>query len=142
MALDVVKLYISLLSEFFLFSDKAVVMTPPGSSSNTTPPLLPKDSNSITTAHHLMKILGEIQESVTEINGMEISNDASSSLKSLLESARWKFEDILIHAWLRGTPPSPSFFLSIRTSLPSRHPHLSPPLLTFLMSAPPVSDYR
>ena len=110
MALDVVKLYISLLSEFFLFSDKAVVMTPPGSSSNTTPPLLPKDSNSITTAHHLMKILGEIQESVTEINGMEISNDASSSLKSLLESARWKFEDILIHAWLRGTPPSPSFF--------------------------------
>lgn len=103
MALDVVKLYISLLSEFFLFSDKAV-MTPPGSSSNTTPPLLPKDSNALTTAHHLMKILGEIQESVTEINGMEISNDASSRLKSLLESARWKFEDILIHASLRGTP--------------------------------------
>ncbi|CAL1708863.1 unnamed protein product [Somion occarium] len=100
MALDIVKLYISLLSEFFLFSDMAV-MTPPTSSSNTTPPLLPRDSNSLTTAHHLMKILGEIQESVSEINGMEISNDASSSLKSLLESARWKFEDILIHAWLR-----------------------------------------
>lgn len=113
MALDVVKLYISLLSEFFLFSDMAV-MTPPASSSNTTPPLLPKNSNAITTAHHLMKILGEIQESVTEINGMEISNDASSSLKSLLESARWKFEDILIHAWLRGTPPPSIFYLNVQ----------------------------
>ncbi|KAI0071274.1 hypothetical protein K474DRAFT_1776271 [Panus rudis PR-1116 ss-1] len=100
MALDIVKLYISLLSEFFLFSDMAV-MTPPTTATNTTPPLLPKDSNSLTTAHHLMKILGEVQESVQEINSMEISNDASSSLKALLESARWKFEDILIHAWLR-----------------------------------------
>ncbi|THH31004.1 hypothetical protein EUX98_g3179 [Antrodiella citrinella] len=102
MALDVVKLYVSLLSEFFLFSDMAV-MSPLGSASNTTPPLLPKDSNSLTTAFHLMKILGEIQESVNEISVMEISHDASSSLKSLLESARWKFEDILVTAWLRDT---------------------------------------
>lgn len=101
MALDVVELYVSLLSEFFLFSDMAV-MSPSGTSSNPTPPLLPKDSNSLTTAFHLMKILGEIQESVNEITVMEISHDASSSLKSLLESARWKFEDILVTAWLRG----------------------------------------
>ncbi|TCD67800.1 hypothetical protein EIP91_011928 [Steccherinum ochraceum] len=102
MALDVVKLYVSLLSEFFLFSDMAV-MSPTGSSSSSTPPLLPKDSNSLTTAFHLMKILGEVQECVNEISVMEISHDASSSLKSLLESARWKFEDILVTAWLRDS---------------------------------------
>ncbi|KAL4245502.1 Exocyst complex component SEC5, partial [Abortiporus biennis] len=100
MALDIVKLYISLLSEFFLFSDSHV-MSPPGSLGHTTPPLLPRETNSLTTSHHLMKILGEIQESVNEINAMEISNEASSSLKNLLESARWKFEDILIHTWTR-----------------------------------------
>ncbi|KAH8101822.1 exocyst complex component Sec5-domain-containing protein [Cristinia sonorae] len=100
MALDIVKLYVSLLSEFFLFSDMAV-MSSSVSGSNTTPPLLPRDSNSLTTAFHLMKILGEVQESVNEITVMEISHDASSSLKSLLESARWKFEDIMVNAWLR-----------------------------------------
>ncbi|KAI9065588.1 hypothetical protein FKP32DRAFT_1610523 [Trametes sanguinea] len=97
MALDIIKLYISLLSEFFLFSDMAVMS--PGR--NTTPPLFPKDSNSLTTAHHLMKILGEIQDSVNDVTGMEISSEATSILKTLLESARWKFTDLLVNAWLR-----------------------------------------
>ena len=41
MALDIIKLYISLLSEFFMFSDMAVMS--PGR--NTARPLLPKSSN-------------------------------------------------------------------------------------------------
>ncbi|PSR78598.1 hypothetical protein PHLCEN_2v7345 [Hermanssonia centrifuga] len=100
MALEIVKLYISLLSEFFMFSDVAVVMSP-SLGSSTTPPLLPRDSNTLTTMHHLTKILGEIQESVNEVQGIEISSEASSSLKNLLESARWRFEDILVNSWLR-----------------------------------------
>ena len=99
MALDIIKLYISLLSEFFMFSDMAVMS--PGRS--TAPPMFPKASNSLTTAHHFMKILGEIQDSVNDVTGMEISGEATSSLKSLLESARWKFEDLLVNAWLRGS---------------------------------------
>lgn len=100
MALDIVKLYISLISEFFTLSDMAVMASP--SSRGSGPAYLPPDSHSLSTAHYLMKILGELQESVNELNGMEISNEASSSLKSLLESAKWRFEDILINAWLRG----------------------------------------
>ena len=98
MALDIIKLYISLLSEFFMFSDMAVMS--PGRV--LTPPLFPRTSNSLTTAHHLMKVLGEIQDSVNDVTGMEISSEATSSLKSLLETARWKFEDLLVNAWLRG----------------------------------------
>ncbi|KAI0702034.1 exocyst complex component Sec5-domain-containing protein [Cerioporus squamosus] len=97
MALDIIKLYVALLSEFFMFSDMAVMS--PGR--NTAPPLFPKSSNSLTTAHHLMKILGEIQDSVNDITGIEISGEATSSLKALLESARWKFADLLVNAWLR-----------------------------------------
>lgn len=78
-------------------------MASPGGSNNTSPPLLPINSNSLETAHYLMKILGEVQDSVNELNGMEISNEVSSGLKSLLESTKWRFEDILINAWLRGT---------------------------------------
>ncbi|KAF7349293.1 Exocyst complex component SEC5 [Mycena sanguinolenta] len=96
MALDIIKLYISLVSQFFKLSDMAV--TSPGGS---TPPELPTNSNSLCTAHYLMKILGEIQETVNELNVMEISNETASGLKSLLESAKWRFEDLLITSWLR-----------------------------------------
>jgi exocyst complex component 2 len=47
-------------------------------------PLLPGDSNTLTTAHYLMKILTEIQDNVNEINSMEISSE--SSLDDLLET--------------------------------------------------------
>lgn len=98
MALDVVKLYISLISQFFKLSDVAV-MSMPGSHS-TPPQYLPENAHSLCTAHYLVKILADIQESVTELTAMEISTDGG--LKSLLESVKWRFEDILIQAWLRG----------------------------------------
>jgi exocyst complex component 2 len=100
MALDCVRLYISLVSEFFALSD-IVVMLGSGSSKNM-PPMLPTNVHSISTAHYLMKLSGEIHESVNELNGMEISPEVSSGLKSLLESVKWRFTDILIHVWLRG----------------------------------------
>jgi exocyst complex component 2 len=99
MALDIIKLYVSLLSEFFVFSDMAVMTAP---TEGGPVPLLPDNSNSLTTAHYLMKILTEIQDNVNEINSMEISGDMSSSLKGLLESAKWGFEDVLTHAWVKG----------------------------------------
>ena len=98
MALEIIRLYVSLLSEFFVFSDVAVMSPGRG----TAPPGFPKCSNSLTTAHHLMKILGEIQDSVNDVTGMDITSEATSSLKALLESARWKFQDILVSTWLRG----------------------------------------
>ncbi|KAJ6484343.1 exocyst complex component sec5 [Mycena vitilis] len=97
MALDIIKLYISLVSQFFKLSDMAVMASPGGS----PPPSLPTNSNSLCTAHYLMKILGEVQETVNEVNAMEISNEAASGLKSLLESAKWRFADLLITSWLR-----------------------------------------
>jgi exocyst complex component 2 len=100
MALDIVKLYISLISDFFKLSDMAVMASP---NSNTfTASLLPVDTHSLVTAHYLLRIIGELQESVGELHGMEISSEASLSLNSLVESAKWSFTDILVNAWLRG----------------------------------------
>lgn len=99
MALDIVKLYISLISEFFKLSDVAV-MTSLGGSYNSTPPLIPKNTHSACNAYYLLKILSDIQDTVNELNGLEISQD--NGLKNLLESVKWRFEDILIDSWLRG----------------------------------------
>ena len=98
MALDVVKLYISLISEFFILSDMTVMASPKSKVS----PLLPASSQSMSTAYFLLKMLNDIQDTVNELNLMEISNETSASLKNLLESVKWRFEDVLVAAWLRG----------------------------------------
>lgn len=56
----------------------------------------------MSTAYYLLKMLNDIQDTVNELNLMEISNETSASLKNLLESVKWKFEDVLVVAWLRG----------------------------------------
>jgi exocyst complex component 2 len=105
MALDIVKLYIALLSEFFVLSDMAAMAS---SSASTAPAVFPTHSNSLTTAHYLMKILGEIQDTMGEIDTMDISSEAAGGMRSLLESARWKFVDVLVQGWQRGESHSHS----------------------------------
>ena len=99
MALDIVKLYVSLLSEFFCLSDAVVMQR---NNSDSPPKLLPRHSNSLTTAHFLIKILIEIQDCASEVTGMDIVPEATSNLRNLVDSTRWKFGDILVRAWLRG----------------------------------------
>jgi exocyst complex component 2 len=107
MALDVVKLYISLISEFFILSDMTA------SPNSKVPPLLPTGSHSMSTAYYLLKMLNDIQDTVNELNLMEISNETSASLKNLLESVKWRFEDVLVASWLRGKP---FFFSTAKTT--------------------------
>lgn len=139
MALDIVKLYISLLSQFFNLSDMAVMSTQSPSFSNATPTLLPENSPSLSTAHYLMKILGEIQECVNELNGMEISNDISLILKGLLDSAKWRFEDVLVAAWLRGIVPELIVYPHLIFSF-SRREQLPPPRSLGLQPLRPICD--
>ncbi|KAL1716688.1 exocyst complex component Sec5-domain-containing protein [Schizophyllum commune] len=97
MAVDMVKQYIALISQFFRLSDMAV-RSPSAEKSDS---LMPANSHSLSTTHYLLRIMGEIQETVNELNSMEISSDAGVSLRGLMESAKWTFEDVLISAWLR-----------------------------------------
>ena len=82
-----------------MFSD--VEVTSPTRQENRTS-LLPKASNSITMAHFLIKVLGEVQETVSEVSALEISSEVSTNAKSFLESARRGFQEYLIRAWKTG----------------------------------------
>ncbi len=68
MAADVVRLYISLISQFFTLSDMAVSSPSELSSASSGvsgadfPPFMPQSSNALTTAHYLTRILAEIRE--------------------------------------------------------------------------------
>jgi exocyst complex component 2 len=109
MAAEVIRLYISLISQFFTLSDMAVTTPqagPPGE--HTLAPFIPVTSNSLTTAHYLTKILAEIQECVSETLSMDVSGDTNAGLRSLMESTRWRFEGALTEVWLRGEAGLPS----------------------------------
>ncbi|KAF8841998.1 hypothetical protein BDN67DRAFT_900284 [Paxillus ammoniavirescens] len=123
MALDIVKLYVSLVSEFFNLSDMVIMQR---NGDGPSPPLLPRQSNSLTTAYYLIKILIEFQDCVNEVIGMEVVAEASSSLRNLMESARWGFGDVLVHAWLRDA----NLFHRLETWTPST----SDPSVTQFMS--------
>jgi len=111
MALDVVKLYISFIAGFFMLSDIEIT-SPTGSDYHES--FLPKASNSITMAHFLTKVLGEVQETISEVSALEISSEVSANIKSFLESARRGFQESLIQAWKRGQ----AWFPSLAKTLP------------------------
>lgn len=102
MAHDIVQLYISLLSEHFALSDKAVATT----DSTPLPQFVPHGANLVVTAHHLSKILTDVGECVTDVTTAELSGEAALGLKNLLESARWKFEVAVCQLWLQGLSSS------------------------------------
>jgi len=63
---------------------------------------LPDASNTMTMAHFLLKVLGEVQETVSEVSALEISSEVNTNAKGFLESARRGFQETLIQAWKRG----------------------------------------
>ncbi len=102
MAVGIVKLYVSLISQLFLLSDMVIMTSPSAASNLSHPPLLPTNSLSLSTAYYLQKILAEAQDCVTDIISLDISSDASQDAKNLMDSLRWRFEGIFASDWLRG----------------------------------------
>ncbi|KAG8685870.1 hypothetical protein FRC09_014485, partial [Ceratobasidium sp. 395] len=101
MALDIVRQYISLISEHFKLSNMAVstLSLIGGQVPNS---FIPPGADSVSAAHWLQLILKEVVECAREISEMEIGGDAASMLKELIDGARWTFGDGLCALWLRG----------------------------------------
>ncbi|CED82783.1 Sec5 subunit of exocyst complex [Phaffia rhodozyma] len=96
MAVDIIKLYISLLASFFSF-------TPSVSNNHELPPFVPTQSTSLTSAVYANRILSEITECVNDINAGEISSEARDQLKNLLEHARGKFIEVICEGWRKDS---------------------------------------
>ncbi|TFK97909.1 exocyst complex component Sec5-domain-containing protein [Pterulicium gracile] len=136
MALDIIKLFIAHLSSFFKLSDMAVsspgISSTPSSAPGPNQTLLPLNTNCVALCHVLMKILGEVQDCVSELNSMEISSETTSVLRSMMESMRWRFGDVVVGAWHRDAK---TFYLVESWSSPtSSRPgtsSASPSLLQF-----------
>lgn len=106
MTSDIVQLYVSLLSQFFTLSSSTTSSSPPSNDPNATPPMpdfVPPISSALTTANYLIRILVELQDCISELGALELSNDSMESLKDLLQNVRWRFVQAVCSGWVRGT---------------------------------------
>ncbi|GAA5969236.1 hypothetical protein JCM11641_007520 [Rhodosporidiobolus odoratus] len=112
MTQDIVTLYVSSLSTFFTLSSSTHSPSGPNSqpSSNPAedlnatppmPPFVPPIASSTTNCHWLGKVLSELIESVSEMGALELAGEATQSLKELVASTRWRFEEAICSGWVR-----------------------------------------
>ncbi|GAA6031944.1 hypothetical protein JCM8097_003354 [Rhodosporidiobolus ruineniae] len=112
MTQDIVTLYVSLLSSFFTLSSSTnsptIPLSNPSSNPkedlNATPPLppfVPPISSATTNCHWLLKVLNELMECVSEMGALELAGEATQSLKELVASTRWRFEEAICSCWVR-----------------------------------------
>jgi exocyst complex component 2 len=99
MAMEITDSLTNLLSTFFSLSDD------PQSPSLSLPQWLLPYTNSFTDAHFLSAILSSLSDSTNDINQVLseiLQGDQKNALKTLLESLRWKFGELLAKVWKNG----------------------------------------
>lgn len=103
MALEIIKLYVSSLSQFFTLSDVGVSE----SSKRTTdeielPPFVPAGTTVITAAFFAERLIEEVSDCVGELLAVEVAAEAGHSLRNMTDSLRWRFEEVMAATWANG----------------------------------------
>ncbi|KIR53565.1 exocyst protein [Cryptococcus gattii Ru294] len=102
MALEILKLYSSLLSQFFKLSDPAVAeSTSHKDGSHQLPSFVPAGTTVITACYFAEKLVEYVSDCAGELAVHEIVNDSGNSMKGLIESMKWKMEEVIGAAWAR-----------------------------------------
>jgi exocyst complex component 2 len=110
MTQDIINLYVSLLSSFFSLSSSSSSnsttspsMNAPTDLSSTPPmpPFVPPISNATTNGHYVLKILNEVQDCVNELGALELTGEATQSLRELISAIKWRFEEVICSGWVR-----------------------------------------
>ncbi|WVO20401.1 uncharacterized protein IAS62_001697 [Cryptococcus decagattii] len=102
MALEILKLYSSLLSQFFKLSDPSVAeSTSRKDGSHQLPSFVPAGTTVITACYFAEKLVEYVSDCAGELAVHEVVNDSGNSMKGLIESMKWKMEEVIGAAWVR-----------------------------------------
>lgn len=109
MALEIIKAYTAILSQFFTLSDVAIAESsikkegedPP------IPPFVPEGTTVIASCHYGEKVVEEVNDCAGDLMAVDVSGEAAASLKGLLDSLRWRFEEVVAATWARGMSCKP-----------------------------------
>ena len=103
MASDIIKLYVSTMSQFFTLSDIGVVVTASnGNKSRIVPSFVPAGTTVIAAAYFAEKVSAEITECTTELMSIDVGKEATASARGMLDSLRWRMLEVVASTWLRG----------------------------------------
>ncbi|GAA6021966.1 hypothetical protein JCM8202_004357 [Rhodotorula sphaerocarpa] len=100
---DIVSLYVKILSQFFS-GPSASALAQKKDDPDATPPMpdwVPAVSNATTNSHWLIRILGEVGECVADLGALELSGEATRTLKEVVSHVRSTFEAATCSAWIR-----------------------------------------
>ncbi|ODO10434.1 hypothetical protein I350_01029 [Cryptococcus amylolentus CBS 6273] len=114
MALEIMKLYVGLVSGFFRLSDGGVAESgfanasaararagdglPPASPSTGW---VPQGSTSVLVGYFAEKLVDEIADCAGELGAYDVGNNEESLMKGLVDSMKWKMEEVLATSWAK-----------------------------------------
>jgi exocyst complex component 2 len=104
MALEVIKLYISLLSTFFTLSDPSIP-SKAKSGEESVPGFVPPGTTVLAACHFAEKLVDDVNEGIGELMNVDIGSEAGNGLKNMLDSLKWRMQEVISALWARGTSP-------------------------------------
>jgi exocyst complex component 2 len=99
MALEVIKLYISLLSTFFTLSDPSIS----SKANEEVPSFVPPGTTVLAACHFAEKLVEDVNEGIGELMGVDIGQEAGNGLRNMLDSLKWRMQEVISALWARGT---------------------------------------
>jgi exocyst complex component 2 len=108
MTLDIVKLYNSTLSQFFTLSDVAIseVSYKKEGDDIPLPSFVPHGTSVITACYFGERLVEDVAECANELGAVDVGNEATSGLRGMMSSLRWRFEEAITATWSRGVSAS------------------------------------
>jgi exocyst complex component 2 len=103
MALEVIETYISLLSTFFTLTDVSLSeSTSRHENEATVPPFVPPGTTVLAACHFSEKLVDNVNEGIGELMGVDIGSESGNGLRNLLDSLRWRLQEVIGSLWARG----------------------------------------
>jgi exocyst complex component 2 len=104
MAMEILKLYTSSLSQFFMLSDVAVADSA-SRREDEEPPIpsfVPEGTSVLAACFFGERLVDEVAECVAELNAVDVGSDAGNGLRAMTDSLRWRIEEAIAATWTRG----------------------------------------
>ncbi|KAK1922962.1 exocyst complex component Sec5-domain-containing protein [Papiliotrema laurentii] len=103
MVLEITRMYTTTLSQFFTLSDLAIAESTPRKEGEELPipPFTPEGTTVICACHYAEKIIEEVDDFAADVMSVDIGSEAIASLRGMLDSLRWRLEEVIASTWAR-----------------------------------------
>lgn len=104
MAFEIVRAYTTTLSQLLTLSDVAIAEAAIRREGDDLPipSFVPPGTSVLTACHFSERIIADVSDFTGEMIAVDVGNEAANSLRAMLESMRWRLEEVIAATWARG----------------------------------------